>query len=173
MYFKVFLLLVSFLMICIGGVLLFTEISTRITDYFKWCLYKEKAKGTVFSINKAELTSSYRFVEEKTEGHFSPIEETQDRNFAYPPFKPGIGDRQYYPIFQWKSEEREFRGHYPYLGPKDRWKAGDTIEVHYSARKPWNYAVKDTRMWRFACIHCIADLADIGAGIILIFNMIS
>lgn len=173
MYFKVFLLLVSFLMICIGGILLFTEISTRITDYFKWLLYKEKANGTVFSINMAESTTSRRFVEEKTGEHFNPVEETQDRNFAYPPFKPGIGGRRFYPIFQWKSGEREFRGHYPYLGPKDRWKAGDTIEIHYSARKPWNYAVKDIRMWRFVCICCITDLAVIGAGILLISNMIS
>lgn len=173
MYFKVFLLLAAFLMICIGCMFLIIEIFTHITDFFKWRNYKGKAEGTVFSVKKSELTISRRLVEEKTgENDFSPIEETQDCNFAYPPFKLGIGDKRYYPVFQWKVGEREFRGHYPYMQLEDKWKIGDKIEIHYSTKKPWNYAVKDTHLWYSTCAYCLADLAVIVSGTIMIMNLI-
>ena len=154
MYFNVFLLLVSFLMICMGVIFLIIEISTHITEFFKWNMYKGKTEGTVFSVKKSELTASRRLVEEKIGEHdYLPIEETQDRNFAYPPFKLGIGSKRYSPIFQWK--------------------AGDTIEIHYSTKKPWNYVVKDTYVWHSACIYCFVNLGVILSGIVIIRNLIS
>lgn len=174
MYFNIFLLLVSFLMICMGVIFLIIEISTHITEFFKWNMYKGKTEGTVFSVKKSELTASRRLVEEKIGEHdYLPIEETQDRNFAYPPFKLGIGSKRYSPIFQWKAGEREFRGHYPYLQRKDKWKPGDTIEIHYSTKKPWNYVVKDTYVWHSACIYCFVNLGVILSGIVIIRNLIS
>ena len=69
MYFNVFLLLVSFLMICMGVIFLIIEISTHITEFFKWNMYKGKTEGTVFSVKKSELTASRRLVEEKIGEH--------------------------------------------------------------------------------------------------------
>lgn len=174
MYFKVFLLLAAFLFICVGCMFFIQELCTHVADFFKYKNYKGKTEGTVLSVKKAELTSSRRLVEARTgKDDFKPVEHTLDRNFAYPPFKPGIGKNRYYPVFQWSIGEKEFRGHYPYLAPENRWKTGNPVEIHYSVEKPWNYAVKDSLLQRSACIYCLVDMAVIAAGIIIILNLIS
>ena len=173
MYLKVFLMLVGFLLICSGLLGIVTHACTRVYDSLRWKYCKNETTATIVAVEKMNSLKSKRLVEEwNTEKGFVPIDATLDRNYAYPYFLDHLEIRKYQVIFQWNVDDKVFRAHYPYMKTKKEsekaWKVNRKIELRYSDKKPWNYAIRDAGLWKSAIVYCIGDIGMMIGGMILI-----
>lgn len=141
---------ISIVTIAVSLVLLICTLSTEGWDLLSYNLYSGFTQAFVIDEKPFTLNLSKGTVEEQIDDeNFERIKTTEDNVVGYFPFYHQIFESnkvQY--VFEWKVNNKIFRGHYRYLKKKGTWQTGQEISLHFLTDKPWKYSVNDKSLRR-------------------------
>lgn len=157
-------------LIALGILLLMLEFCTRVADIMKWACYKEKVTARICSMEEFSAGKSRRVVEKQEKGAaYEAIRVTQDKSVHYLPIFTDYGNKKKRQVvFQWSADGINWRAHYPYLQNQNRWAVGEKLELRYSVKRPWSYAIRDGRMWRNTVCCCLIYICFCIFGFLMI-----
>lgn len=155
--------------VCIVMVYMISLICTEGYHMAAYFFYKGKTKGTIKKEEAFSVVKSRRSVERQVGEKYEEILSTADRSVYHPLHFLSVlvyyGKTQ--AIIEWSAEKENFRARYPHLRKRGEWNAGEEVEVSYSLKHPWKYAIYDSHMWRIFLLKMIFCIGCCMIGIIL------
>lgn len=160
----------AFVIMVVGSLMLIVTACTEGMDAIGYVIYKGRAEAKVLELEEYSIQKSRRLVEKEIdENEREAIWETVDKNVHYVPFRYKNYKKT---ILGWSTEETKWRARYPYLRKQNVWEQGETLELHYSLKKPWRYAVCDKHLWIVTGIKCVAYIGIVLIGVLLLVGSV-
>ncbi len=149
----------SILFLVIGFLSLFLIITllTEGLEYVKYRLYQGKATATVIEVEPFTIEKSKAIVRKQVaDGEYIIIPTTQDKSVHYLScIQNHYLEKKDFSVLGWFAENTNWKANYPYLRRKGEWSVGEEVELHYSVKKPWKYAIYDKKLWVNALRRCV------------------
>lgn len=165
---------VAIAMITVSVIYITLTLCSEGWSWLAYRLYTPRSVAVVSEENPFTLDHSKGTVERMGEdGTFQRVACTEDRSVGHQPFYYFLFERklvQY--VFEWEAEGTRWRGHYRYLKKGNSLTVGDTAELHYCKDKPWQYVVKDQKLWLQGGVKLIVYSLLLAMGVILLQSAI-
>lgn len=162
---------ISMVFIGLGAVLFIILLCTNGYDCIKYFIYRGRGMATVYSVEEFKIGKSKRIVEKQEDGgEYVPVPTTQDKSVHYIFNLYGKFGRKMQAVIKWNTEDANWKARYPYLRKKNGWNVGEEIEIHYSVKEPWKYAIQDKSMRGLTIVEGIIYLGLCSIGVLILVS---
>ncbi len=161
---------VLLMLIGLSSLLLIITLLTEGLEYVKYRLYQGKTTATVTAVEPFAIEKSRAIVKKQVvDGEYLIIPTTQDKSVHYLSYiQTRYLEKKIFPVLDWVAKDTNWKANYPYLRKKGEWNVGEEMELHYSVKKPWKYAICDKKLWISALRKCVVYVIVIIGALVMI-----
>lgn len=168
-------MMLGVMIFCFGVIFAVCSICTKGMDVMGYFFYKGRAKGSIEKEEAYSASRSIRSVEKKNGETYERILSTEDRSVHYMPYSYFFAYPFHYygktqAIITWTAGEGCYKARYPYFRKRGDWKIGEEVEVRYSLKHPWKYAISDGQMWGKFCLEMMIGVCLCIIGMIVLMG---